>query len=173
MTISVVALRISAGILLGLVGFYGLMGILHAASLLTGTRALSNFNFWASVSFLAYGGSVALLSRPWRLIRHLSHLQLVSAAIGLLLGCIWFVLPVAREFVAIDSCLDSGGSFNYVRSVCDHSSSHPYMGLGLRSGFRVTLSLSCLAVASAITWHAARRLRANNSSKPTPLRGAA
>lgn len=166
------ALRIAAGVLLGLVGFYGLMSIFQAASLFTGARALSNFNFWASVSFLAYGVSVAVMSRPWRLVHRLSNYWLLAAAVSLLFGCLWLALPMADEFVAINSCLDSGGSFDYVRSVCDHSRSHPYMGLGWRSGFRITLSLSCFAVASAIAWHFARHVRANNS-KSTRLRGAA
>jgi len=167
--VPVAALKIAAGVLLGLVGFYGLMRIFQAASLFTGARALSNFNFWASVWFLAYGTFVAALSRPWRLVHRLSNYWLVAAAVSLFFGCLWLVLPLADEFVAIDSCLDSGGSFDYVRSVCDHSRSHPYIGLGWRSGFRFTLSLSCLAVA----WHVARHVRANNLAKPTPIRGAA
>ena len=30
------------------------------------------------------------------------------------------------EHLAVDSCLDRGGSFDYVRTVCDTAGSHPY-----------------------------------------------
>ncbi len=32
----------------------------------------------------------------------------------------------AREFVAAEACLDSGGSFNYSSGTCDHAQNHPY-----------------------------------------------
>ena len=31
-----------------------------------------------------------------------------------------------REFLAADSCLDSGGSFNYESGTCDKLNNHPY-----------------------------------------------
>jgi hypothetical protein len=33
----------------------------------------------------------------------------------------------AKEFLAVDSCLDSGGSFDYSRRECDHQSNHPFV----------------------------------------------
>jgi hypothetical protein len=48
----------------------------------------------------------------------------------------WFVLvgaplflifTYAREALLIDSCLDSGGSFDYLRMICDHEVSHAFV----------------------------------------------
>lgn len=36
-------------------------------------------------------------------------------------------ISYAREFRAVDSCLDSGGSFDYSRMECDHQSNHPFI----------------------------------------------
>ena len=36
---------------------------------------------------------------------------------------------VGWQFFAVDSCLDAGGSFNYVARRCDMARTHPYPGL--------------------------------------------
>lgn len=160
----VTTLRIAAGVLFGLVGFYALMGVFQAAMLFTGARALSNFNFWASVSFLAYTVSVAMLSRPWRLLHRISVSVLIAGAIGFLAAGFLLVHPVVAEFAAVDACLDAGGSYDYVRSTCDYSQNHPLIRIGWRSGFRITLCLACAAVAAAIAWHCTRRSRAGQTA---------
>ncbi|CAN5180106.1 hypothetical protein BH24GEM2_BH24GEM2_07700 [soil metagenome] len=33
--------------------------------------------------------------------------------------------PYVSAFLAVDTCLDSGGSYNYVTSTCDFHQSHP------------------------------------------------
>ena len=38
----------------------------------------------------------------------------------------------AREFVAVDSCLDAGGSFDYSRMECDYRANHPYIRYSVR-----------------------------------------
>jgi len=168
-----VKLRVTFGILLGLIGFYALLGILQAASLFTGARALSNFNFWASVSFLAYAASVTVLARPWRFISRISSGFLAVAAILLAVAGFVLIQPIVGEFLAVDSCLDSGGSFDYVASACDHSSTHAFVGFAWRSGFRVLLSITCVVGGLTLAWLFVRRVRANNSFKPKPLRGSA
>lgn len=42
------------------------------------------------------------------------------------------LLPYAREFAAVDKCLDAGGSFDYSVGACDHQESHPYVPFGAR-----------------------------------------
>ena len=37
-----------------------------------------------------------------------------------------------RESVAVDDCLDMGGSFNYETMTCDFEKSHPYMPFEIR-----------------------------------------
>lgn len=159
--------RIAVGILLGLLGLYALMGVLQAAMLFTGARALSNFNFWASVSFVAYVASLAALLRPWRLLRSIPYPALVASAIVLLSASLAIAYPVVSEFVAADACLDSGGSYNYVRSLCDFSRNHPVVGMVWRSGLRLTFSLACLAGAATLAWHGQRRVRVSTLPKPT------
>ena len=50
-------------------------------------------------------------------------LTLAIAAVAVL-G--WLAWGYGREFLAVDSCLDSSGSFDYVTTTCDHTESHPY-----------------------------------------------
>ena len=37
---------------------------------------------------------------------------------------VWPVLSYIRECVAVDACLDAGGSFDYAQSRCDHLENH-------------------------------------------------
>ena len=41
---------------------------------------------------------------------------------------VWSGASYIREVVALDVCLDAGGSYDYVESRCDHTRSHPSMG---------------------------------------------
>ena len=163
-------LRVAFGILLGLVGLYAVMGILQAASLFTGARALSNFNFWTSVAFLAYAASLAVLTRPWRFISRLPSVLLAAAASFFAVVGLVLAQPMVGEFLAVDSCLDSGGSFDYVKSVCDHIGNHPFVAIGWRSGFRLLVSVSCVAGGITLASLLVSRVRSNNSFKPNPLR---
>jgi len=36
------------------------------------------------------------------------------------------IIDYGSEFLAVDSCLDSGGSYNYYENSCDHENNHPY-----------------------------------------------
>jgi len=40
---------------------------------------------------------------------------------------VWVGWGYAREFLAVDSCLDSSGSIDYATMTCDHSQNHPYV----------------------------------------------
>jgi hypothetical protein len=42
------------------------------------------------------------------------------------------VFTLASEFIVVDRCLDVGGSYDYARSVCDHTQSHPYVPFATR-----------------------------------------
>jgi uncharacterized membrane protein HdeD (DUF308 family) len=39
----------------------------------------------------------------------------------------WPAVDCLREFVAVDACLDVGGSFDYVQSRCDRGESHEFV----------------------------------------------
>jgi hypothetical protein len=42
------------------------------------------------------------------------------------------VAVFASEFLAIDTCLDRGGSFDYDRMQCDYEQNHPYVSFSAR-----------------------------------------
>jgi hypothetical protein len=56
-------------------------------------------------------------------------LVLVIAALVVL---VWAAWGYGREFLAVDSCLDSSGSFDYAIMTCDHTENHPYISYGQR-----------------------------------------
>ena len=75
---------------------------------------------------------------PSRLARVVGALMLSVS--GVVLGLlIW-------QFFAVDSCLDSGGSFDYLWHQCDRAVSHPYPGFWRATG----LPLLGAVVAGAI-----------------------
>ena len=43
--------------------------------------------------------------------------------LGILFG---LLVPYLSTLNEVDSCLDSGGSYNYDSCVCDHKTNHPY-----------------------------------------------
>jgi hypothetical protein len=45
---------------------------------------------------------------------------------------LWPALGYVREFVAVDSCLDAGGSFDYAHSRCDRAEPHPFVAYSER-----------------------------------------
>lgn len=134
------------------------MGILQAGSLFTGQRALTNFNVWASISFIAYAASITILVRPWQFIPKISSKALALAAILLGIEGLILAYPIFHEFLEIDTCLDLGGSFNYVTSTCDHLASHSPIRLMWRKGFRALLSFSFIVSSIALVWAFIQRI---------------
>ncbi|ROZ63875.1 hypothetical protein EEB15_29265 [Ramlibacter sp. WS9] len=138
-------LHIALGCLFVLVSLYGLMGFFQGIMLFTGERALKNANLWGSVFLLASAAAVRLFL-PTRASGSPSSPRLVMArrvvgALVVALG-LWILLPVLRDMVAIDSCLDKGGSFDHVRSTCDFEQSHVSLSLFERQGFRLVAALA-------------------------------
>jgi hypothetical protein len=39
----------------------------------------------------------------------------------------------ARECLAVDACMDAGGSFDYLTAACDHQQNHPYRAYSPRN----------------------------------------
>lgn len=52
----------------------------------------------------------------------------ISVSTGLPVLAIYFLFTYGEVNSSIDSCLDSGGSFNYLECECDYRISHPYIG---------------------------------------------
>jgi hypothetical protein len=143
-----------------LVALYGLLGFFQGAMLFTGIRALRNSNIWGSVFLVGAGLSILCLktalrralSPPSNWRRSALRLLFLGACALLTFGALW---QLVDDYAALDSCLDRGGSFEYVRSVCDFSSSHPVMSvIAWRGAFITAVLVFGLPVALA----AVRRL---------------
>ena len=67
---------------------------------------------------------VRMIQRYYAAVR---LLVLLIAATIVFLSASW---GYAREFFAVDSCLDGSGSFAYSAMVCDHTRNHPYILFG-------------------------------------------
>ncbi|WP_124453451.1 hypothetical protein [Paucibacter sp. KBW04] len=52
-------------------------------------------------------------------------MKFVPSAV-LLATALLLAWPHAQQFLAVDACLDSGGSYNYTAGACDHQASHPH-----------------------------------------------
>jgi hypothetical protein len=62
----------------------------------------------------------------WRLI----GAALIAVGIGVA------VRPTISEFLAVDRCLDEGGSYDYAQGRCDREANHPYVRWSERSNGR-------------------------------------
>lgn len=123
-----------------LLSLYALAGVLQAASLFTGPRAFSNANFWGSVWLVSLVVSILCFDQASpETPKFLVLPKWIKALLGVILMVValWFVSPVITDLRAIDQCLDNGGSFDHVKSVCDLTASHPGMSTFNRQGFRL------------------------------------
>ncbi len=61
-------------------------------------------------------------------------MRLAFAVLTLLtVAAVWPVgTAYVREWGVVDSCLDSGGSFDYDRTVCDRAQNHPFVPFASR-----------------------------------------
>jgi hypothetical protein len=70
--------------------------------------------------------------------------------VGLMLSAATLVWSPLVTLLAVDSCLDAGGSFNYASHVCDFERSHPYVSQSHSMRFGLALALALLGVAVTI-----------------------
>ena len=137
-------LLVCAGVVFLLASLYGLMGFFQAAMLLTGERALKNSNIWSAVFLVAVASATMCFSatRHKRSSRAAHSADARTALLGVSLflsaAAAW---RVASDYMALDSCLELGGSFDYVRSVCDLAESHAVVSLFAWRGFFLTSAL--------------------------------
>jgi hypothetical protein len=120
------------------------MGFFQGIMLFTGEKALKNANLWGSVFLLSSIGSVscfleAKIQKPRSTLRLiLGHKGIMFAAFALALLILY---PVVSDLIAIDGCLDKGGSFDHVKSACDYKQTHSAMSLFERQGFLLVAAL--------------------------------
>lgn len=74
---------------------------------------------------------------------------MLAIGVALMLGAvavIWFPLST---FLAVDSCLDAGGSFDYAVGLCDFDNAHPYEPRNNTTRLSLALVLALAGVAAA------------------------
>jgi hypothetical protein len=54
-----------------------------------------------------------------------------------------------RETLLVDSCLDSGGSFDYLRMICDREVNHAFIPYSQRHGTLIAVTFLATFVAAA------------------------
>jgi hypothetical protein len=131
------------GYLLLVFSVYSLMGFFQGVMLFAGERALKNANLWGSAFLIGvvvssvcfYNANSRQTTIPTK-FQPIHWLLVCSATVTV----IWLVVPVFNDLWAIDSCLDAGGSFDHVYSLCDFSQSHKQMSVVTRQGFRIVAS---------------------------------
>lgn len=135
---------VSGGVAFLLAAMYGLMGFFQAVMLFNGERALRNSNIWGSVFLIALALSMLCFaaSRSPQTARapYRDHIRGVLLLVCLVLSASagW---RVVSDFLEVDACLDRGGSFDYVRSVCDQTGTHASVSLFAWRGFFLTCAL--------------------------------
>ncbi len=152
-------LLLSAGVVFLLASLYGLMGFFQAVMLFTGERALKNSNIWSSVFLVALAlATVCFASSRRQRSGRATHVRAVLLAVCLLFSAAaaW---RVAGDYLALDSCLDLGGSFDYVRSVCNSAGSHAVVSLFAWRGFFITSAFvfAVPVVLAAASWRSDKR----------------
>lgn len=60
-------------------------------------------------------------------IKSIGPLISASVGMGVAVLAIYLLLTYGEVNKSIDSCLDSGGSYNYLECHCDNKISHPYI----------------------------------------------
>jgi len=126
-------LRLLAVTVLLLFAIYCALGVLQALSLLQGERALWNVNLRSSGAFVAVV-LACLLALPSGGLPERSIISLTVPWLffGLAAVAAWLV---ASHLLAVDHCLDRGGSFNYLSASCSNGPSLPSVPLYRTHGF--------------------------------------
>ena len=65
----------------------------------------------------------------------------------------------SREWLNVDSCLDSGGSFEYARMACDYKENHPFVSYSQRHPNSLLIAGSALALGLGAAFVAQQLLR--------------
>jgi hypothetical protein len=129
------------GVLMLLASLYALGGVYQAAALFVGMKALRNANLWGSIALVTAIFSAASFWAALRPIHASSPVVLVASGITLFVLAAMLIWPLLAEFVAVDGCLDAGGSYDYLSSACDFADNHPYLPVLDRQGFRLVGSV--------------------------------
>lgn len=130
-----------AGTFFVLASIYAFLGVLQAASLFTGGRALYNGNLWGSLSLVFAFFAVHMFAANGRGMSRFhpgaaKFIAILWAAIAA-----WAIWQVLAHILAVDRCLDNGGSFDYVLGQCDSKYSHEAFSIWKTHGFLIVVAV--------------------------------
>ena len=70
----------------------------------------------------------------------------------ILFPAIFLILNYSRELIIVDSCLDKGGSFNYLLYKCDPNSSHDFIPFRNRNPALLIAGISSVLMAMVLAF---------------------
>lgn len=155
------------GTLFAMAAIYALLGVVQAGSLFIGERALRNGSLWGSLSIAFAVTSALFFARMGAPRATPSQAHAMVAVIVWAAVAMFALWPVVTHLLVVDHCLDQGGSFDYLRNLCDSTESHQSFSLLVTHGFLLT----CAGLASMLTvrsfWRGRATLQhAHNAIKP-------
>jgi hypothetical protein len=123
-----------------LASIYCLMGVLQAASLFTGERLLVNFSLWSSLLIIFIFATAHLFLMAKRVALRDAKQATGFAVIFWLIAVALSIYPLMSHLIAVEICLDKGGSFNYIQGWCDEKNSHSSIAVWKSHGVFITLT---------------------------------
>jgi hypothetical protein len=151
-----------AGTFFVLASIYALLGVLQAASLFTGGRALYNGNLWGSLSLIFAFFAAHMFAANGRSMsrfhpgaaKFIAFLWAVIAA--------WATWQVLTHILSVDHCVDNGGSFDYVLGQCDSKYSHEAFSIWKTHGFLIVVAIVTATYSVAALRRAYTKASASN-----------
>jgi hypothetical protein len=150
-----------AGTIFVLACIYAFMGVLQAASLFTGGRALYNGNLWGSLTLVFAFCAAHMFAVNGRGMSQFRPGTVKIIAILWASIAAWATWQVLAHTLAVDRCLDDGASFDYVLGQCDINCSQEVFSIWKTHGFLIVV-----AVVTAL--HAVAALRRAYTKTSTP-----
>lgn len=141
------------------------MGVVMAASLFTGGRALYNGNWWGSLSLVFAFVAVHLFAANGRGMSRFHRRTKIFIAVFWAVIAAWAMWQVLAHILAVDRCLDHGASFDYVLGQCDSKYAHAVFSPWKTHGFLIVAAV-VTALQSAL---ALRRAHAKTSASNNAL----
>ena len=138
------------------------MGVLQAASLFTGGRALYNGNLWGSLSLIFAFCAAHMFAANGR---GMSQFRPGTAKfIAILWASIaaWATWQVLAHMLAVDCCLDNGASFDYLLGQCDIKYSYEAFSIWKTHGFLIVVAFATASHPVAALRHAYTKTSTSN-----------
>lgn len=82
----------------------------------------------------------------------------------IILPLAYLVKDYTTEFYAVDSCVDSGGSYDYDKNKCDKKDDHDYSPYHKRNRDLIVTCVTISIAGSAVLFRVRQKIKTYNSS---------